>query len=413
MKLAKACISSNVDPQTSHPPSSTLTNAVTFGKICNAPNSQWCKGKYDWMEVRDGVPHARKISIFRVVISLLIDKQDIKCILHSNAQGVHNSLLEICLCYPRLINHPSMCTGIIKNKYGQNVLGASHPFNLCLDTKFRLRRDEDGNIYDSFFIDYDRKEQKPSFYPLVGKNLSGFDLLEGEMTKPSGRVGRFSLLQILNEERDFTKKELVSTINCGNVDTPAPPAPPVPPTTGSNPYAGQPPIHTSNFLVPPHLFMSQQYLFPPTTPHQSAPPPPPAPAPAMFSSFSNALPALPLQFQSYPTALPASTASALFYHQYTLAQPSVPAAAPAPVPPAAASAHKQPFASFGGPGQNSTASAHPFPDNELHMPPGSSHKEIMKKMYNMVMQHHQAPHYASPPRQSAQMQNSFHDPMNM
>jgi hypothetical protein len=192
------------------------------------------KATFEWWD-HNHRPKYKKWSIAtcRILFPNLVTDEDIK-FKWLPGTPVQNTVLEVTVRYPDMINFPSEMSGLITDKHGDHIFHKDHACTQAFTAEINKRQQEDdGYVYDSFHISFE-EEQDPVFVPVGGANLTGFDLSRRKYLNADNEACHLKHLQILvrNKDLEENRNGTANSADCG--------------TLGINTRAGSGPFSSPN-----------------------------------------------------------------------------------------------------------------------------------------------------------------------
>jgi hypothetical protein len=183
------------------------------------PRCPHAKATFKWWD-HSHRPKSMKWSITacRILFSNLVTNEDIK-FKWLRGTPVKNTVLEVTVRYPYMINFPSEMSGLITDKHSNHIFHEDHACTQAFAAEINERQQEDdGYVYDSFHISFE-EEQDPVFVPVGEANLTGFGLLRGKYLNADNEACQFKLLQLLvrNKDLEENRSGTANSADCGTL----------------------------------------------------------------------------------------------------------------------------------------------------------------------------------------------------
>ena len=209
VNLAKACQQLNVDPspnlleliKTARPSLTERNVNENFEGTINSLFCPYIRAEWDWIErdTKDGNSRTVKLSANRILLPSLVSSKDI-----TSNWLEDNTILELYMRYPDLMNCPEEQIGLITDKNSNAIFNRD---SKCLDgfeKDLMRRRDEEGNVWERLVIRF-KQEQEPKFLEVhngsTHKGSSGLDIIRGEYLDGDDEICTFKILQFITREK--------------------------------------------------------------------------------------------------------------------------------------------------------------------------------------------------------------------
>ena len=134
------------------------------------------------------------VSVTRVLISPLVSLGDV------TSKWITPKILQVGIKYPDIMNDVLSTIHLVNDSTGAPVFGKQHQLVHSLEQGLQSRRDNDGNIIDNFFIEFE-DDQDRRFFPL-NDVFTGFDVLKARHVDKHGEAVHFKLLQVATRQLD-------------------------------------------------------------------------------------------------------------------------------------------------------------------------------------------------------------------
>ena len=206
VNLIESCKQLNVDPTPNLPRlvkavSPSLDQRLVDDKFEGVSEKSFLmphtRAQWDWIErdTKDGKSRTVQLTANRILLHSLVTSRDVKCNWLED-----NTILEVWLRYPDLVNSPLTTIMMVTDKYGNPIFNRD---SKCLDgfeKDLMSRRDENGQVWERFYFQFE-KEQESSFLK-VTEDLNGLDIIRGECSDADNQICTYKILQFITREKN-------------------------------------------------------------------------------------------------------------------------------------------------------------------------------------------------------------------